>query len=89
MSLNYSLIWIINIIYFQQRILADPDLQADQWKLYPCQVVPWTTIEKWHEEGVYTPYEPSVLIDLLIEIKRRVHPWIRLNRVVRDIPNQV
>lgn len=71
-----------------KRILADPDLQADQWKLYPCQVVPWTTIEKWHEEGVYTPYEPSVLIDLLIEIKRRVHPWIRLNRVVRDIPNQ-
>ena len=30
-----------------RRVLADPDLQVDQWKIYPCEVVPWTVIKKW------------------------------------------
>lgn len=25
---------------------------------------------------------------LLMDVKSRVHPWIRLNRVIRDIPSQ-
>ena len=29
----------------------------------------------------------SPLIELLIDFKTKVHPWIRLNRIVRDIPN--
>jgi ELP3 family radical SAM enzyme/protein acetyltransferase len=71
-----------------EEVLSDPDLQADQWKIYPCSVVPWTLIEKWHAEGKYLPYSDSILTELLLKIKPRVHPWIRLNRVVRDIPNQ-
>lgn len=27
-------------------VLSSPDLQADQWKIYPCQITPWTVIEK-------------------------------------------
>lgn len=26
-------------------VLASPDLQADQWKIYPCEVTPFSTIE--------------------------------------------
>ncbi|ETO29987.1 elongator complex protein 3, partial [Reticulomyxa filosa] len=59
-----------------------------QWKLYPCQIVPWTVIKKWYDEGKYKPYEIKDLIELMIHVKAQVHPWIRLNRVVRDIPNQ-
>ncbi|KAG5183177.1 ELP3 like acetyltransferase [Tribonema minus] len=70
------------------RVLQDPDLQADQWKIYPCSVVPWTVIEKWHREGTYIPYADSDLLEMLMRVKSRVHPWIRLNRVIRDIPNQ-
>jgi len=71
-------------------ILDGPDLQFDQWKVYPTAVVPWTKIKKWHEEGSYVPYtdtDPNQLIDVLTYVKKKVHPWIRLNRVVRDIPN--
>ena len=71
-----------------EEVLLDKDLQADQWKIYPCEVVPWTVIEKWHREGKYVPYDEDQLADVLIDVKRRVHPWIRLNRVVRDIPSQ-
>ena len=71
-------------------ILHTPNLQFDQWKVYPTSVVPWTKIKKWHEEGTYIPYtdtDPEKLIDVLLYVKKQVHPWIRLNRVVRDIPN--
>jgi len=67
-------------------ILHSEDMQGDQWKLYPTQTVPWTVIKKWNESGQYTPYAQDDLIELMIWIKSRVPPWIRLNRVIRDIP---
>jgi len=69
-------------------VLYSPDLQADQWKIYPCEITPWTVIKKWFEEGSYVPYPSEQLSELLCEVKPQVHPWIRLNRVIRDIPNQ-
>lgn len=105
-----------------KTVLNDPMLQADQWKVYPCAVVPWTMIAKWHalykegydhelnprglskvENRSYAPYadtqlpikinlgkkrsiNSSPLIELLIKVKALIHPWIRINRIVRDIP---
>ena len=72
------------------KILNDSNLQFDQWKIYPTATVPWTKIKKWYDAGEYIPYtekNPDDLINLLLDVKKRVHPWIRLNRVIRDIPN--
>jgi ELP3 family radical SAM enzyme/protein acetyltransferase len=72
-------------------VMECPELQADQWKIYPCEVTPWTVIEKWYKSGKYKPYAEQnngkLLIDLICDIKRIMFPWIRLNRIVRDIPN--
>jgi ELP3 family radical SAM enzyme/protein acetyltransferase len=68
------------------EVLESPDLQADQWKIYPCQTTPFTVIKEWYEQGKYQPYGLENLIDVLLFVMRRVHPWIRLNRVIRDIP---
>lgn len=72
------------------QVLEDPDLQADQWKIYPTSVVKHSLIEKWYEEGSYVPYADTdhgnLLVDVLCHVKAKVHPWIRLNRVIRDIP---
>ncbi|CCW71724.1 unnamed protein product [Phytomonas sp. Hart1] len=67
-------------------VLDSPYLQADQWKIYPCQTTPATTIERWHAEGRYEPYGLNALMEVILYAKRRVHPWIRLNRIIRDIP---
>eukprot|EP00747_Dinoflagellata_sp_TGD_P210562 gnl/TRDRNA2_/TRDRNA2_83824_c0_seq2.p1 gnl/TRDRNA2_/TRDRNA2_83824_c0~~gnl/TRDRNA2_/TRDRNA2_83824_c0_seq2.p1 ORF type:complete len:778 (+),score=131.95 gnl/TRDRNA2_/TRDRNA2_83824_c0_seq2:60-2336(+) len=72
-----------------QDILHGDELQADHWKIYPCEITPFTKIEQWYKEGSYMPYaelEPQKLTDLLTRVKAEVHPWIRLNRVIRDIP---
>lgn len=69
-------------------ILEKQEYQADQWKIYPCETVPWTEIEKWYKEGIYKPYSENSnkLIELLLEVKQKIKPWIRLNRIIRDIP---
>lgn len=66
--------------------LVCPDLQVDQWKIYPCTIVPYTKIEGWYRDGSYIPYSRKSLTNLLLKTKSLVFPWIRLNRVVRDIP---
>jgi len=66
--------------------LRRPDLQVDQWKVYPCTLVPFTDIWKWYHDGTYVPYSQEKLQDVLLKMKSLVFPWIRLNRIIRDIP---
>jgi len=133
-----------------EQVLNSPELQADQWKIYPCQTLEYTKIKEWYEAGEYKPYyeqkkvvnfdniyldnyynsfkknlflvymlsvyivssnymifiipfilfhiylefmkqnrETNPLHQLLIHIVPRVHPWIRLNRIVRDNPKHM
>lgn len=37
-----------------ERMLYEGALQADQWKIYPCEIVPWTVIKKWYGAGTLT-----------------------------------
>ena len=62
----------------------------DQMKVYPCEVVPWTVIEKWYAQGKYVPYfenNPEDLIDVVKYSMTTCPNWVRLPRVIRDIPN--
>ena len=69
--------------------LKHPELQADQLKIYPCSVVDWTKIKEWYNNGTYKPYSENEedLIRVIVYIKQNIFPWIRLNRIIRDIPN--
>lgn len=66
--------------------IENEDIQLDQWKIYPCEVVPFTVIEKWYRAGEFKPYDETHLARILMDAKRNVFPWIRLNRIIRDIP---
>ena len=61
-------------------------LQPDQIKVYPCAVVPWTIIEKWFNQGKWTPYQPEQLQEVMNYAMTTCPEWIRLPRVIRDIP---
>ena len=61
----------------------------DQCKIYPCQVVPWTKIEKWYKEGKYVPYSdknPELIIDVVKYAITTCPYYIRHPRIIRDIP---
>ena len=42
-------------------VYSSDKFQPDQIKVYPCEVVPWTKIEKWHKDGKYNPYDTRYL----------------------------
>ena len=59
--------------------LAGPEVQADQWKIYPCEVTPWTVIEKWFKEGKYVPYgegDSPILREIIIGAKQVSGPFL-------------
>lgn len=62
-------------------------LHPDQVKIYPCTTMPFTKILEDYKAGRYIPYGNEDLIDVVLYWKDRVHPWIRNNRIVRDIPD--
>ena len=75
-------------------INENPDLQADQWKIYPTEITPYTKIKEWYENGAYVPYADDhtygtsyKLMEVVIYALENVKEYIRINRVVRDIPH--
>jgi elongator complex protein 3 len=69
------------------RILFDDArFRPDGLKLYPTMVVEGTELEKWYREGRYIPYDNETMINLIAEIKKIVPPYVRISRVLRDIP---
>jgi ELP3 family radical SAM enzyme/protein acetyltransferase len=72
-----------------EYVYTSPKIQPDQIKIYPCEVVPWTRIQEWHKEGKYKPYAQTnerALLDVVKSAIRDCPPWVRLPRVIRDIP---
>eukprot|EP00754_Rhynchopus_humris_P050687 Rhum_TRINITY_DN9103_c0_g3::Rhum_TRINITY_DN9103_c0_g3_i1::g.31580::m.31580 len=70
------------------EVFESEDYQVDQVKIYPCDTTPYTTILEWYDDGTYVPYSEEELRRVLVAAKSRVPPWLRLNRVIRDIPGK-
>jgi ELP3 family radical SAM enzyme/protein acetyltransferase len=73
---------------YYKYTLKYPEYQLDQLKIYPCSTVPFTDIKQMYDSGIYKPYSENKqdIIDIILYIKSNVYPWIRLNRIIRDIP---
>jgi elongator complex protein 3 len=67
-------------------LFEDERFRPDGLKLYPTMVVEGTELEKWYKEGRYQPYEVSTMVRLMVEIKSIVPKYVRISRVLRDIP---
>ena len=68
-------------------MLTDEELRFDQAKLYPFASVDWTKTKEWEDKGIDLHYSSEELMEVIIYAMSNVHPWIRLNRVIRDIPS--
>jgi elongator complex protein 3 len=68
------------------KLFKDERFKPDGLKLYPTMVIEGTELAKWHQEGRYTPYDRETMLSLIIEMKKLVPTYVRLSRVLRDIP---
>jgi elongator complex protein 3 len=69
-----------------QMLFSDPRFQPDGLKLYPTAVVMGTELEKWYLDGRYQPYDSETMVNLTVKMKSVVPKYVRIARVLRDIP---
>ena len=68
-----------------KTLFENPLFKPDMLKIYPTLVLRDTPLYKLYTSGRYTPYSQDELVNVLIEIKKNVPPWIRIMRVQREI----
>ncbi len=70
-----------------EELFSNPDFQPDMLKIYPCVVVKNTEIYRWWKKGEYKPYSDEKLMELLCAIKKIIPYYVRITRLIRDIPS--
>lgn len=69
-----------------RRLFADPDFRPDMLKIYPTLVVPGTALFDEWRAGRYVPYDTETAAELLAREKAELPPYVRIQRIQRDIP---
>jgi len=75
-------------IAMARLMYEDERFRPDFLKIYPAQVIEGTELFREWERGEYQPYSDEVLKDVLKQIKRLTPPYVRIDRLVRDISKQ-
>lgn len=68
-----------------ERFVSDAAFVPDEVKLYPCVLVEGTGLVSLFEQGAWSPYDESELIEILAHDIRVTPPFTRVSRMIRDI----
>jgi elongator complex protein 3 len=69
-----------------KKLFSDSNFKPDQLKIYPCQVMPSSGLEKLYWEKKYEPYSKEVIQKILIKMLKIVPRYCRVMRIMREIP---
>ena len=75
-------------LWLSRRLFEDERFRPDGLKLYPTLVVLGSELEDWYHDKRYRPYEDEEMIGLLMAIKALVPKYVRIARLMRDIPSK-
>lgn len=70
-----------------RTIFDDQSFRPDMIKIYPCTVVKNSELYKWFKQKKYKPYSDKKLIEILTEFKSNLPRYVRISRLIRDIPS--
>jgi elongator complex protein 3 len=68
------------------ELYSNSNYRPDMLKIYPTLVINGTELYDWWKKGNYTPYTDKELIDLIAKVKMNLPPFVRIQRIMRDIP---
>ncbi len=69
-----------------KKLFTDSKFKPDQLKLYPCQVMPGSELEKRYWNKEYLPYSKEEIEKILIKMLKIVPRYCRVMRIMREIP---
>jgi elongator complex protein 3 len=68
------------------RLIQEPAFRPDMLKIYPTLVVrPSALFKRWQNKQ-YTPLQTHEAVERIADMKTLVPPWMRIQRIQRDIP---
>ncbi|MDP2729735.1 MAG: tRNA uridine(34) 5-carboxymethylaminomethyl modification radical SAM/GNAT enzyme Elp3 [Dehalococcoidales bacterium] len=71
-----------------QQLFSDARFRPDGLKIYPTMVIEGTELAGWYRQGRYQPYSSETMINLVAALKSVVPGYVRISRVLRDIPSE-
>ncbi len=71
-----------------KQLFSDERFQPDQIKFYPTVVTAGSLLYRWYKQGKYKPYSDKQLQELIVDCKAAVPPYVRIIRLIRDIPGE-
>jgi elongator complex protein 3 len=69
------------------RLFDDPDFRPDELKIYPCSLIESAELMQIYQAGGWRPYDHETLLNLLADCMAATPPYVRLTRIIRDIPS--
>ncbi len=69
-----------------ETLFQDERFRPDYMKIYPTLVTPGTRLYDMWKSGEYQALELEDAVELIANVKAMLPPWLRLQRVQRDIP---
>lgn len=69
-----------------RAVFEDPAFRPDMIKIYPTLVMPGTPLAVMHSRGDYVALPTDAAAEIVAEVKRLLPPYVRVQRVDRDIP---
>ncbi|MBT4723125.1 tRNA uridine(34) 5-carboxymethylaminomethyl modification radical SAM/GNAT enzyme Elp3, partial [Candidatus Falkowbacteria bacterium] len=71
-----------------KKLFSNEGFQPDLIKIYPTVVTKNSKIFEWWQKGLYKPYKEKTLFELLLKMKLAVPEYVRIIRLIRDIPKE-
>jgi elongator complex protein 3 len=71
-----------------KELFHNPDFQPDYLKIYPMATIKGTEAYALWRQKKYKPYSDLELKQVLKQIKKQVPRYVRIQRLIRDIPAQ-
>jgi elongator complex protein 3 len=72
-----------------KMIFQDEKFKPDAIKIYPTLIMPGTKLYQMWKNGEYKPYSFDKIVELIVEVKKLVPRWMRIQRIQRDIPSNL
>lgn len=70
------------------QLFTDSDYRPDMIKIYPTMVAPGTALYHQHKQGKFTPLETEDAAQMIVEWKKNVPEYCRIQRIQRDVPTK-
>ncbi len=69
-------------------LFSNQNFQPDMLKIYPCVVTKDSKLNQWYKKKKFKPYTDKQLLDLMIKVKKLIPRYVRITRLIRDIPSE-